>query len=137
MLVEQVNSAEKAFAQGGAKPLLGVAAAFFVLLGAGGFALALERLIPRRSKRKAAAVAGPAAATLDTPLPADEPELIPLEVPTMTLATAVEEAAPGTNGKPKPAPRPRSKATKNGTAPRRRRTTTTTQRVAPTPDDAN
>ena len=58
VLVEQVNSANSAAAQGGSKPLLGVGAALLVLLGAAGFALALERLIPRRSPRaqRAAAV---------------------------------------------------------------------------------
>ena len=61
VLVEQVNSANSAAAQGGAKPLLGVGAALLVLLGAAGFALALERLIPRRSPRAQRAVAAPAA----------------------------------------------------------------------------
>ena len=59
VLVEQVNTAATATANGGAKPLLGVAAALLVLLGAAGFALALERLIPRRARaaqRTAAAV---------------------------------------------------------------------------------
>jgi len=41
VVVEQVNSADHAIAGGGSKPLLGVAAALFVLLGASGLALAL------------------------------------------------------------------------------------------------
>jgi hypothetical protein len=144
VIVEQVNSAERAFAQGGAKPLLGVAAAVLVLLGAAGFALALERLIPRRATRPQRAVVAPAPHE-ELVAPA-EPELPPLEapplevpplkvpplgVPTMTFGTQVEEAARGE--KPKSTPRPRKQA-KNGTPPRRRRTTTPS--VAPTADDA-
>jgi hypothetical protein len=162
VLVEQVNSAVNAIPQGGSKPLLGVAAGFLVLLGAAGFALALERLIPRRSTRKQRAVVAPAAQELKltapttAPVPAaspapaavkerekeksPEPELPPLEVPTMTFGTQVEDAAPGENGKAKPSPRPRKQA-KNGTAPRRSRTTagtsSSTPRGAQTSDDAS
>jgi hypothetical protein len=135
VLVEQVNSAETATPQGGSKPLLGVAAAALVLLGAAGFALALERLIPRRSRRTQRAVAAPEPQELAGP--ADEPELPMLEVPTMTFGAQIEEGAAGE--KKKPAPRPR-KGTSNGSngtaAPRRRRTTASTPRVAPSTDDA-
>ena len=63
VVVEQVNSADHATASGGSKPLLGIAAALFVLLGAAGFALALDRLIPRRSRSGAhASPCRPAAA---------------------------------------------------------------------------
>ncbi len=135
VLVEQVNSAESATAQGGSKPLLGVAAALLVLLGAAGFALALERLIPRRSPRAQRAVAAPEPQELARP--DAEPELPLLEVPTMTFGAQIEEGAAG--DKKKPAPRPR-KGTSNGSngsaTPRRRRTTGTTPRVAPSTDDA-
>ena len=55
VLVEQVNSAEHASANGGTKPLLGVAAALLVLLGGAGLVLALDRLIPRRKPSAARA----------------------------------------------------------------------------------
>jgi hypothetical protein len=131
VVVEQVNSADHATASGGSKPLLGIAAALFVLAGAGGFSLALDRLIPRR-RRKAARVAVPAAPerALTTP----EPEMPALEVPTMTLGASVEDAVSGE--KSKRAPRPRKQGSNgNGSAPRRRRATTTTPRVAPNTDD--
>ena len=57
VLVEQVNSAERAFPQGGSKPLLGVAAALLVLLGCAGLVLALDRLIPRRRVQREAVAA--------------------------------------------------------------------------------
>jgi hypothetical protein len=69
VVVEQVNSADHAIAGGGSKPLLGVAAALLVLLGASGFAMALDRLIPRR-RRSAVRVAAPAAP--ERSLPASE-----------------------------------------------------------------
>ena len=136
VLVEQVNSAETATAQGGSKPLLGVAAAALVLLGAAGFALALERLIPRRSKRPQRVAA--AAEPQEVARPAGEPELPLLEVPTMTFGAQVEDVAGGE--KKKPAPRPRKGTGSNGSngtaAPRRRRTPASTPRVAPSTDDA-
>jgi hypothetical protein len=134
VLVEQVNSAEKAFAQGGSKPLLGVAAALLVLAGAAGFALALERLIPRRSTRTQRAVIAPAPQELG--FAAAEPELPALEVPTMTFGTQVEDAALGEQKKPTPRPRKQG-SNGNGAAPRRRGTTSSTPRVAPTTDDAS
>jgi capsular polysaccharide biosynthesis protein len=136
VLVEQVNSAEKAFAQGGSKPLLGVLAALLVLLGAAGFALALERLIPRRSSRAHRPVVAPA--PLEDPVAASEPQLPALEVPTMTFATQVADGALGEKKKPNPRPRKQG-ANGNGAAPRRRRTPpgTGTTRVAPTSDDAS
>ena len=57
VLVEQVNSAEHAFPQGGSKPLLGVAAGLLVLLGCAGLVLALDRLIPRRRVQRDAVAA--------------------------------------------------------------------------------
>lgn len=137
VVVEQVNSADRATAGGGTKPLLGVAAALLVLLGASGLALALDRLIPR--KRRAPSVAMPAAPA--RPLPMSEPELPPLEVPalevpTMTLGVQVEDAVTGEATKPAPRPRKQGKPGVNGSAPRRRRTTTTATRVAPNTDDA-
>jgi capsular polysaccharide biosynthesis protein len=153
VLVEQVNSAESATANSGSKPLLGVAAAFLVLLGIAGLALALDRLIPRRARaaKRTANAPAPSPAPLPVPLtasvaipkepaaaPAPEPELPPLEMPTMTFGAQVEESAngEGANGA-KPAERPRKTGSKNGsTAPRRRRTTPA-PRVAPTTDDAS
>jgi hypothetical protein len=135
VLVEQVNSAEHAFAQGGAKPLLGVGAALLVLLGAAGFALALERLIPRRSPRAQRAVAAPAAQEFTVPA---EPELPMLEVPTMTFGAQIEEGT--ASEKKRPTPRPRKTSNGNGSAAngsattRRRRTAS--PRVAPSADDA-
>jgi hypothetical protein len=136
VLVEQVNSAEHAFAQGGSKPLLGIAAALLVLVGACGFALALERLIPRRSPHAQRAVATPAPQELTGP--SAEPELPALEVPTMTFGTQIEDAAAGEKAK-RPAPRPRkpNNGSNGSAAPRRRRTTPATPRVAPTTDDAS
>jgi hypothetical protein len=146
VVVEQVNSADRASANGGTKPLLGVAAALLVLLGASGLALALDRLIPRR-RRSAARIAAPAAPeraiapTEERTLTTPEPELPALEVPTMTLGAEVEDALSG--DKPKRS-RPRKlpattngngNGNGNGTAPRRRRTATTTPRVAPNTDD--
>jgi hypothetical protein len=143
VLVEQVNTAAAATANGGAKPLLGVGAAFLVLLGAAGFALALERLIPRRGAAAApvavspaplpaplaAAVAAPRESVADT-----GPPLPPLEVPTMTFGTQVEESANGAGAKP--APRPRKSGSKSGSAaPRRRRSPA--PRATPTTDDAS
>jgi hypothetical protein len=142
VVVEQVNSADHASANGGTKPLLGVAAALLVLLGASGLALALDRLIPRR-RRSAARVAAPAAPELTLPaseraLPTPEPVLPALEVPTMTLGAQVEDAVTGETIKRAPRPRKQGTGTTNGngSAPRRRRSTTTTPRVAPNTDDA-
>lgn len=138
VLVEQVNSARQAIAQGGSKPLLGVAAALLVLLGAAGFALALERLIPRRATRTQRAVAAPAAEELA--LPVSEPALPALEVPTMTFGAQVEEAASVNGEKKKPAPRPRKSSSSNGSGSGtagRRRAATSTPRVAPSTDDAS
>ena len=63
VLVEQVNSADTAFPQGGSKPLLGVAAALLVLLGVAGLVLALDRRGPARRgalcRPSPAASAGP------------------------------------------------------------------------------
>ena len=76
VVVEQVNSADRAIANGGTKPLLGVAAALLVLLGAAGLVLALDRLIPRRKpqRRRARRRAAPAPErTLPTPEPRDPP----------------------------------------------------------------
>jgi hypothetical protein len=136
VVVEQVNSADHAAATGGAKPLLGVAAALFVLLGASGLALALDRLIPRRG-RAAAQLAAPSAT--EWTLPAPDPEMPALEVPTMTLGARVEDAV---TGETKRAPRPRKQGANgigngsgNSSAPRRRRAATT-PRVAPNTDDA-
>jgi hypothetical protein len=152
VLVDQVNSAEHATATGGTKPLLGVGAAALVLLGAAGFALALERLIPRRSRHGQRAVAAPAAqertAATVASQPAStlsEPELPALEVPTMMFAAQVEEgtaAAP----KKKPSPRSRKAATNgsngsngsgNGSGTTGRRRAASTPRVAPSTDDAS
>jgi hypothetical protein len=133
VVVEQVNSADHATANGGTKPLLGVAAALLVLLGASGLALALDRLIPRR-RRQAAAIAAPAAP--ERALLTPDPEMPALEVPTMTFAARVEDAV---TGESKPAPRPRkptANGSSNGSAPRRKRTAPGTPRVAPTADDA-
>jgi hypothetical protein len=55
VVVEQVNSADNAFPQGGSKPLLGIAAALLVLLGVAGLALALDRLIPHTIKPRRSA----------------------------------------------------------------------------------
>jgi hypothetical protein len=138
VIVEQVNSADTAVASGGSKPLLGVAAGLLVLLGTAGLALALERLIPRRSRaaqRTASAPApAPAAPQERVIITTSEPELPALEVPTMTFGAQIEESANGAE-KTKPAPRPR-KSSANGSAPKRRRSTTSTPRVAPSSDDA-
>ena len=157
VLVEQVNSAEHATATGGSKPLLGVAAAALVLLGAAGFALALERLIPRRSGRTQRAVAAPApqervaATAAPEPLaPVAGPELPALEVPTMMFAAQVEE---GTTPAPKKKGSPRSRkasangsdngsangsnGSSNGSRSTGRRRAASTPRVAPSTDDAS
>jgi capsular polysaccharide biosynthesis protein len=152
VVVEQVNTASNATAAGGAKPILGIAAALLVLLGTAGFVLALERLIPRRSRRakSAGAVSVPALQEIPIPVPAreirepHEPREArephetdvpaPLEVPTMTFGAQVEDAVTGEDAKP--APRPRKQPAKNGSAPRRRRTGSS-PRVAPTSDDAS
>ncbi|MDX6598368.1 MAG: hypothetical protein QOE87_2255 [Gaiellales bacterium] len=152
VLVEQVNSANSAVAQGGSKPLLGVGAALLVLLGAAGFALALERLIPRRSARSPRSVAPAAqdraaAAVAPDHAPLAGPELPALEVPTMMFAAQVEE---GTTPTPKKKPSARSrKGSSNGSAngtsngsglgsasSGRRREAATPPRVAPSTDDA-
>ncbi len=135
VLVEQVNSANSAAAQGGSKPLLGVGAALLVLLGAAGFALALERLIPRRTPRAQRAAAVPAAE--EPAIKVTEPELPALEVPTMTFGTQVEEAVNGE--KKKPAPRKRSSNGSNGSAATStsRRRATSSSRSAPSSDDAS
>ena len=110
----------RATANGGTKPLLGVGAALLVLLGAAGFALALERLIPRRRRSAAARVAAPAAperAARRRPEPGTPaPELPALEVPTMTFGAQVEDAVTGE--KTKPAPRPRKQPASNGSEQR-------------------
>jgi capsular polysaccharide biosynthesis protein len=148
VLVEQVNTAAAAVSNGGAKPLLGVAAAFLVLLGAAGFALALERLIPRRAGAAKRTADAPSASRSPLPAPLTaavaapresavvdaEAQLPALEVPTMTFGTHVEESANGDGAKP--APRPRKSGSKSGSAaPRRRRSPA--PRVAPTTDDAS
>jgi len=158
VLVEQVNSAEHATATGGTKPLLGVGAAALVLLGAAGFALALERLIPRRSARTQRPVAAPdgqervaAAAAPEPPAPVAGPELPALEVPTMMFATQVEE---GTTPAPKKKSSPRSRkasangsdngsangsanGSNNGSRSGGRGRAASTPRVAPSTDDAS
>jgi hypothetical protein len=124
VLVDQVNSADKAVPASGRKPILGIAAALLVLLGGTGLALALERLIPRRSTR-AQRVAVPA--EQERPLPA-MPMPAREVVPTMTFDdTALGE-------KTKPVQRPR-KGANNGTP--RRRSPSKAPRVAPSSDDAN
>jgi hypothetical protein len=135
VVVEQVNSADHATASGGSKPLLGIAAALLVLAGAGGFALALDRLIPR-SRRKAVRVAMPAAPERAITTP--EPEMPALEVPTMTLGAQVEDVVPGETSKRAPRPHKQTAGATNGngSAPRRRRTSTA-PRVAPNTDDAS
>ena len=139
VLVTQVNSAGSATAQGGSKPLLGVAAALLVLLGTAGLALALDRLIPRRRAARAAAAVAPQERTAPAQermvVTTSEPELPALEVPTMTFGAQVEESKNGSEAT-KPAARPR-KSSANGSAPKRRRTTTSTPRVAPSSDDAS
>jgi hypothetical protein len=139
VIVEQVNSANSAVAHGGSKPLLGVGAAALVLLGAAGFALALERLIPRRANRVSRVVAAPVAPEAVSPV--SEPEMPALEVPTMTFGAQVEDAVNGEQKKP--APRPR-KTTSNGSGSgngsgttSRRRATASTPRIAPSTDDAS
>jgi capsular polysaccharide biosynthesis protein len=139
VVVEQVNSADHASASGGSKPLLGVAAALLVLLGASGLALALDRLIPRR-RRRAAAAASPERTlpATELTLPTPEPAMPALEVPTMTLGARVEDAITGEAAKPAPRPRKQSSnGASNGSAPKRRRATSTTPRVAPSSDDAS
>jgi hypothetical protein len=108
VLVEQVNSAERAFAQGGSKPLLGFAAALLVLLGCAGLVLALDRLIPRRSARRVQreAVAAPKeraaaqerGAAQERPAPKERPardvpaeEPVPAEAPVEVTAEAPAE----------------------------------------------
>ena len=121
VIVEQVNSAGTAFANGGSKPLLGVAAALLVLLGGAGLVLALDRLIPRR-KPSAARAAIPATPERELRAPErnaperetlhSEPAMPALEVPTMTFAANVEDVVPGE--KAKRTPRPRKPAATNG-----------------------
>ena len=53
----------RAFANGGSKPLLGVAAALLVLLGGAGLVLALDRLIPRRRPARPAPPSRPSASS--------------------------------------------------------------------------
>jgi hypothetical protein len=134
VIVEQVNSAGTAFPNGGSKPLLGIAAALLVLLGAAGLVLALDRLIPRGSAPRSRSAEPPAAAPEREILIAEptHSDLPPLEVPTMTLGAQVEDVVPSETKKR--APRAGKGAT-NGSAPRRRRSTTTT-RIAPHTDDA-
>ncbi len=134
VIVEQVNSAGTAFANGGSKPLLGVAAALLVLLGAAGLVLALDRLIPfgaARPARGAVPAAPQRERTVAEPVGSDLPAL---EVPTMTLAAQVEDVVPGETTKR--APRPRKQGASNGSAPRRKRSATTTTRIAPNTEDA-
>ena len=96
VVVEQVNSANHATRAAARSRSSASAAALFVLVGASGLALALDRLIPRR-RPQAARVAAPAvpgragaraAPEGDTPA---EPEMPALEVPTMTLGARVED----------------------------------------------
>jgi hypothetical protein len=148
VIVEQVNSAGTAFANGGSKPLLGVAAALLVLLGGAGLVLALDRLIPRRrpSPARTAVAAAPERelTAAEHELTPSEPAMPALEVPTMTLAAKVEDVVPG--DQTKRARRPRKPAATNGngngnghgdsTAPRRRRPPTTAAPVAPKTEDA-
>ncbi len=91
VVVEQVNSAEKAFPQGGSKPLLGVAAAFLVLLGIAGLVLALDRLIPHTIKPRRSAVTEPR----------ERPEPVPVPVPAAAERPAAD--APRAPLVPKPA----------------------------------
>jgi hypothetical protein len=135
VIVQQVNSASTASAQGGSKPLVGVAAAALILIGAAGLALALERLIPRRSRRAQRAAAPPApVVTADAvEVPLDEPALPALDVPTMTLAAEVENGAKTPKAKPA---RPRKSSTNGSGSTGRRRAAATASRVAPSADDA-
>jgi hypothetical protein len=135
VIVEQVNSAGTAFANGGSKPLLGIAAALLVLLGTAGLVLALDRLIPRGAARTAHD--GSPAAAPAREMPISEParaDLPPLEVPTMTLGAQVEDVVPSETKRR--APRAGKQGATNGAAPRRRRPGTTTTRIAPHTDDA-
>jgi hypothetical protein len=88
VLVEQVNSADTAFPQGGSKPLLGVAAALLVLLGVAGLVLALDRLIPYTPKPRRSAATEPR----ERPAPeSTEPERVePVRAPTDRPAPAPE-----------------------------------------------
>jgi hypothetical protein len=88
VLVEQVNSADTAFPQGGSKPLLGVAAALLVLLGVAGLVLALDRLIPYTPKPRRSAATEPR----ERPAPErTEPELVePVRAPADRPAPAPE-----------------------------------------------
>ena len=100
MIVEQVNSAGTAFANGGSKPLLGVAAALLVLLGAAGLVLALDRLIPSGTPQRARVAVPDAPERERTGAAPVSIELPALEVPTMTLAAQVEDVVPGKTKKP-------------------------------------
>jgi hypothetical protein len=152
VIVEQVNSAGTAFANGGSKPLLGVAAALLVLLGCAGLVLALDRLIPRRRPSGGRLAVAPPAPEREIDAPEretahSEPAMPALVVPTMTLAARVEDVVPGE--KTKRTPRPRKPAAShgngngngngNGTTPRRKRPSTTPTSAgpaAPTTEDA-
>ena len=134
VIVEQVNSAGTAFANGGSKPLLGVAAALLVLLGAAGLVLALDRLVPSGTPQRARVAVPDAPERERTGAAPVSIDLPALEVPTMTLAAQVEDVVPGKTKKP--APRPRKQGATNGSAPRRRRSATTTTRIAPNTEDA-
>jgi uncharacterized membrane protein YgcG len=112
VVVEQVNSADHAIAGSGSKPLLGVAAALLVLLGASGLALALDRLIPRR-RRSAARVAAPAAPERSLPatertLPATERTLPATErtLPATERTPATPERTPATPERTPSTPEP-------------------------------
>jgi hypothetical protein len=149
VIVEQVNSAGTAFANGGSKPLLGVAAALLVLLGGAGLVLALDRLIPRRTPRGRLAVPVPVPATADRELAtADreleapdrelttpEAELPALEVPTMNLGAQVDDPAPGEKSKRTPRPPSKTPANGNGNGAAQRRRRATATRIAPNTDD--
>ena len=132
VLVEQVNSADRAFAQGGSKPLLGVAAALLVLLGAAGLRARTRApdpapLAPRAARRRGA---GRASELARSSRPS-EPALPALEVPTMTFGDA------GRGGCARPreeeagaAPAQAAPATARGTAAPPRTTTSTPARRA-------
>ena len=92
VVVEQVNSADTAFPQGGSKPLLGVAAALLVLLGVAGLVLALDRLIPHTIKPRRSAVTEPR--ERPEPVPAPASERAAADAPKPPLAPRPAEARP-------------------------------------------
>ncbi len=92
VVVEQVNSADNAFPQGGSKPLLGIAAALLVLLGVAGLVLALDRLIPHTIKSRRSAVNEPRERPEPVPVPA--PERPTADAPRAPLAPRPAESRP-------------------------------------------